>query len=193
MFLLFFVLFFKKIFSISFNFTLNYNNEQCFNEFLLEDVYFFIKFDFDSENIIVNVKNNENKNIFVSSKGLNNIFYFTTFNEGFYEICIKNYDNNKKFVNVYLQFEKGLNSKEISNLALNKEINENFDTLEQSNNKLLNEIKKNNELENNNIIKIEKIQKKIQTSFLIMLILMSLITFFYMILFKFYLKKKKKI
>jgi uncharacterized protein YqhQ len=86
-----------------------------------------------------------------------------------------------------------LNSKEISNLALNKEINENFDTLEQSNNKLLNEIKKNNELENNNIIKIEKIQKKIQTSFLIMLILMSLITFFYMILFKFYLTKKKKI
>ena len=193
MFLLFFLLFFKKIFSISFNFTLNYNNEQCFNEFLLEDVYFFIKFDFDSENIIVNVKNNENKNIFVSSKGFNNIFYFTTFNEGFYEICIKNYDNNKKFVNVYLQFEKGLNSKEISNLALNKEINENFDIIEQSNNKLLNEIKKNNELENNNIIKIEKIQKKIQTSFLIMLILMSLITFFYMILFKYFLTKKKKI
>lgn len=34
---------------------------------------FFIKFDFDSENIIVNVKNNENKNNFASSKGFNHI------------------------------------------------------------------------------------------------------------------------
>jgi hypothetical protein len=73
MILLFFLLFFKKIFSISFNFTLNFNNEQCFNEFLLENVYFFIKFDFDSENVIVNVKNNENKNNFASSKGFNHI------------------------------------------------------------------------------------------------------------------------
>jgi len=188
-----FLFFLKKIFSISFNFTLNYNNEQCFNEFLFENVYFFAEFDFDSENVIVNVKNNENKNIFASSKGFHHIFYYTSYNEGFYEICVKNYEINKKFVNVHFQFEKGLNEKEISNLVFNKEINEKFDTIEQSNKKLLNEIKKNNELENNNIIKIEKIIKRITTSFLIMLSTMSLITLFYMILFKYYLSKRKKI
>ena len=191
--MIFLFLFFKEIFSISFNFSLNYNNEQCFNEFLLENVYFFAKFDFDSENVFVNVKNNENKNIFANSKGFHHVFYFTTFNQGFYEICIKNYEINKKFVNVFFRFEKGLNEEEISNLVFNKEINEKFDIIEQSNKKLLNEIKKNNELENNNIIKIEKIIKRITTSFLIMLTTMSLITLFYMILFKYYLSKRKKI
>ena len=191
--MIFLFLFFKEIFSISFNFTLNYNNEQCFNEFLLENVYFFAKFDFDSENVFVNVKNNENKNIFANSKGFHHVFYFTTFNQGFYEICIKNYEINKKFVNVFFQFEKGLNEEEISNLVFNKEINEKFDIIEHSNKKLLNEIKTNNELEKNNIIKIEKIIKRITTSFLIMLITMTIITLFYMILLKYYLSKRKKI
>ena len=191
--MIFLFLFFKEIFSISFNFSLNYNNEQCFNEFLLENVYFFAKFDFDSENVFVNVKNNENKNIFANSKGFHHVFYFTTFNQGFYEICIKNYEINKKFVNVFFRFEKGLNEEEISNLVFNKEINEKFDIIEHSNKKLLNEIKTNNELEKNNIIKIEKIIKRITTSFLIMLITMSIITLFYMILLKYYLSKRKKI
>ena len=191
--MIFLFLFFKEIFSISFNFTLNYNNEQCFNEFLLENVYFFAKFDFDSENVFVNVKNNENKNIFANSKGFHHVFYFTTFNQGFYEICIKNYEINKKFVNVFFRFEKGLNEEEISNLVFNKEINEKFDIIEHSNKKLLNEIKTNNELEKNNIIKIEKIIKRITTSFLIMLITMTIITLFYMILLKYYLSKRKKI
>lgn len=191
--MIFLFLFFKEIFSISFNFSLNYNNEQCFNEFLLENVYFFAKFDFDSENVFVNVKNNENKNIFANSKGFHHVFYFTTFNQGFYEICIKNYEINKKFVNVFFQFEKGLNEEEISNLVFNKEINEKFDIIEHSNKKLLNEIKTNNELEKNNIIKIEKIIKRITTSFLIMLITMTIITLFYMILLKYYLSKRKKI
>ena len=185
--MIFLFLFFKEIFSISFNFSLNYNNEQCFNEFLLENVYFFAKFDFDSENVFVNVKNNENKNIFANSKGFHHVFYFTTFNQGFYEICIKNYEINKKFVNVFFRFEKGLNEEEISNLVFNKEINEKFDIIEHSNKKLLNEIKTNNELEKNNIIKIEKIIKRITTSFLIMLITMTIITLFYMILLKYYL------
>jgi len=191
--MIFLFLFFKEIFSISFNFSLNYNNEQCFNEFLLENVYFFAKFDFDSENVFVNVKNNENKNIFANSKGFHHVFYFTTFNQGFYEICIKNYEINKKFVNVFFRFEKGLNEEEISNLVFNKEINEKFDIIEHSNKKLLNEIKTNNELEKNNIIKIEKIIKRITTSFLIMLITMTIITLFYMILLKYYLSKRKKI
>jgi hypothetical protein len=191
--MIFLFLFFKEIFSISFNFSLNYNNKQCFNEFLLENVYFFAKFDFDSENVFVNVKNNENKNIFANSKGFHHVFYFTTFNQGFYEICIKNYEINKKFVNVFFRFEKGLNEEEISNLVFNKEINEKFDIIEHSNKKLLNEIKTNNELEKNNIIKIEKIIKRITTSFLIMLITMTIITLFYMILLKYYLSKRKKI
>ena len=38
-----------------------------------QKMFIFIKFDFDSENIIVNIKNNENKNNFASSKGFNHI------------------------------------------------------------------------------------------------------------------------